>query len=262
MDKANSKNRIRIKLGANRGGLNMDRKERLALYEKLYFHEIDSREKLNARLQLPLALIVSFIGALAFMLQNLESKSVSITSVIFYFLLAFSGMALIAAVYFFVRSWYNNTYEFLPSAKYTDEYLNTLIKTYEPFERKDVLVEQYFSDYLYTYYIKCSSANTECNDRRSVYLHKTNTALICTAVLAFIAFIVFHFGDIDTSHAKKVAEVKIIAPVEIKGDPMSQKSNTEPPQSSQETPPPPPPPPPARLIREGVEVVKPVPPKK
>lgn len=40
------------------------------------------------------------------------------------------------------------------------------------------------------------------------------------------------------------------------------KGKTKLSQSSQETPPSPPEPPPPRLIREGVEVVKPVPPKK
>ena len=44
------------------------------LYEKLYFHEIEVREKLGGRLQTPMAIIVSLIGVLAFLIQNFDKE--------------------------------------------------------------------------------------------------------------------------------------------------------------------------------------------
>lgn len=240
----------------------MNEKDRYALYEKLYFHEIDSRERLNARLQTPLALIVSFIGALAFMLQNCAAKEISLLFILFWGFWGLCGLALLASVYFFVRSWYNNTYHFIPSAKNTEDYYKELLKTYESYDNGDKLVAQHFRDYLGRYFINCSSANTECNDRRSVYAHKTNTALIVTGVLALASFGAFQSEKL--SQERPVTEIKIVAPVEIKGDQMNTKppAPSKPAPSTQAPPPSPPPPPPPRLIREGVEVVKPQPPKK
>jgi hypothetical protein len=236
----------------------MDKKETFALYEKLYFHEIDSREKLNSRLQMPLALIVSFIGALAFMLQNFECEKFSGLSIIFLILLAGSTLCLVRAIWFFIRSWYGNTYSFLPSAKDTEQYHSTLVEMYKQYARGDQLAKSHFEDYIRRYYIDCSSANTECNDRRSVYVHKTNSALIATAVVAFLAFFTFYLGNFDKSRVKKPTEVTIVTPVEIIGDKMSEKKTPEPVKGANPPdPPPPPPPPPPRQIREGVEVVKP-----
>ena len=232
----------------------MEKKDVVALYEKLYFHEIDSREKLNSRLQTPLTLIVSFVGVLAFMLQNYGHQGFSLPAIAFLMLIALASIALTCAALFFVRSWYNNTYSFLPAAQDTESYRQTLIKLYEPYENGKQLASDYFSDYIMDYYVRYSSANTECNDRRSIYLHKTNGALIVTASIAFLAFLAFYFGGLDKANIKKAAEVSIVTPVTLNGGNMS----NEPPKKA-DPPPPPPPPPPPRQIREGIEVVKPKP---
>ncbi|MFZ5583914.1 MAG: hypothetical protein ACOZCK_14770 [Pseudomonadota bacterium] len=231
----------------------MEKKDVIAFYEKLYFHEIDSREKLNSRLQTPLTLIVSFVGVLAFMLQNYGHQGFSVASTAFLLLTVLSAMALIYAALFFVRSWYNNTYSFLPAAQDTENYRQSLIKLYEPYPNGAQLASDYFNNYLLDYYVRYSSANTECNDRRSIYLHKTNGALIATAAIAFLAFLAFYLGGLDKANIKKATEVSIVTPVTLNGGSMS----NDPPKKND--PPPPPPPPPPRLIREGVEIVKPKP---
>jgi magnesium-transporting ATPase (P-type) len=232
----------------------MEMKDVFQLYEKLYFHEIDSREKLNSRLQTPLTLIVSFVGVLAFLLQNYGHKGFSITSNLFFFLIFLSTVALTFAAVFFVKSWYNNTYSFLPSAQVSEDYRQTLIKLYEPYENGAQLASDYFSSYVMEYYIRYSSANTLCNDRRSIYLHKTNGALITTAAVAFLAFLAFFFGDLDKAHINKPTEISIVSPVTFIGGNMPDQPNSD--QLTKVAPPPPPPPPPPRQIREGVEVIK------
>lgn len=233
----------------------MEKKDVFQLYEKLYFHEIDSREKLNSRLQTPLTLIVLFVGVLAFLLQNYGHQGFSVAAILFSALVVLSVAALASAAFFFVKSWYNNTYSFLPSAQDTENYRQTLIKFYEPYENGEQLASEHFSDYLMSYYVRYSSANTECNDRRSIYLHKTNSALIVTAAIAFLAFLALFFGDLDKANIKKATEVSVVNPsVPIGGNMSNQPKNDQP---QKVILPPPPPPPPPRRIREGVEVVKP-----
>lgn len=232
------------------------------LYEKLYFHEIEVREKLGGRLQAPMAIIVSLVGLLGFLLQNLDKQqataAANLTLVFVVFLVA-CATALLCAGYFFIRSWYGNTYAFLPTAEDTENYRKILESTYAEYKGGDNLAEKNLNDYLCSYYIKCSTQNTRCNDQRSLNLHKTNSTLIVATLLAVFSYLPFYFGDLDRSKVNKPTEVNIVNPIEIKGALMTDKK----PEATKEvTPPPPPPPPPPRQIKEGVEILKPLQEKK
>lgn len=48
----------------------MNQEQLFAFYEKLYFQELERREKLSARLNVPLAILVAVIGFLSFMLNS------------------------------------------------------------------------------------------------------------------------------------------------------------------------------------------------
>ena len=230
------------------------------LYEKLYFHEIDVREKLSGRLQTPMAIIVSLVGVLTYLLQNFDNGHTGNSVVVFLSLFSLSSVMLVFAIYFFVRSWYGNTYAFLPSAEATEQYRQLLQKTYEQYKNGDALAETYLNDYLCTKYISCATQNTQCNDLRSLNLHKTNGSLIASTVLVAVTFLVFFMGDLGSTKGSKPTEVVIVKLVDVNGVIMADKK-PEPPKEVA-PPPPPPPPPPTRLIKEGVEIVKPQPEKK
>lgn len=229
-----------------------NRKDALQLYEKLYFHEADAREKLNARLQTPLALIISLSGVVAFLLQNYEHRGFTPSATLFALFLTAAVFALIATSFFFVRSWYNNTYSFLPSAKVTEGHRQLLIEMYKPYDGGDKLVTEYFQDALIQSYIDSSSANTVVNDKRSINIHKTNGALVITAAITFAAFLMFFFGGLQKGKAPEPPAAKVEITIKAEGVQMSND-----PKGKAANPPPPPPPPPLRQIREGVEVVPP-----
>ena len=169
-----------------------------ALYEKLYFHEIDAREKLSGRLQTPLVIIISMASFLAFMLQNHEVTIWNKASLPFIIFLAAGSIALIVSIYYFIRSWYGHAYSFLPSAQETESYQKLLSETYAGYENGDSLSKKYLDDYICNYLISCSSINTQCNDKRTLYLHKTNGWLIIVALLLFLSFLSSATGLTDT----------------------------------------------------------------
>ena len=206
-----------------------------------------------------MAIIVSLIGVLTYLLQNFDKEHSGASVTAFLFLFVLSSVILVIAVYFFVRSWYGNTYAFLPSAEETEKYRHLLQKTYEQYKDGDTLAETYLNDYLCTKYIACATQNTQCNDLRSLYLHKTNGALIASTILVAASYLIFFMGNLDKSKTGKLTEVVIVKPVEIKGVIVNDKK-PEPPKEV--NPPPPPLPPPSRLIKEGVEIVKPLQEKK
>ena len=221
------------------------------LYEKLYFHEIDAREHLSARVQVPLAITVSLIGVFAFMLLNFDKQMYGLTTFLFLFCLVLSMASLIASVFFLIRSWYGHTYSFLPSAAETEEYRQTLVSTYSDYDNGKDLTQGHLNDYLCNYFVECSTINTYCNDKRSLYLHKANGVLIITVFLAAISFLFFYFGGLGGMRHKNPIEVTIVQPVEIKEVYMADDKSSK--------PPPPPPPPPTRLIKEGVKIITPSP---
>lgn len=188
------------------------------LYEKLYFHEIDVREKLSGRLQILLVIIISLAGLLAFMLQNYEKTIWNKFSWPFILFLIAGSIALIVSVCYFVLSWHGHAYSFLPSAQETESYQQLLNKTYIEYENGEALSKKYLDDYICKYLITCSSINTQSNDKRALYLHKTNGWLIGVALLLLLSFICFYFGDLDKGHQSKVVKVNIESPVSVRID--------------------------------------------
>jgi len=193
----------------------MTYESQLALYEKLYFHEIEVRENLNGRLQLPMAVIVSLAGVLGYLIQNVDDEKFSITLTIFVIVIFLSAVSLLTSIFFFIRSWFNHTYAFLPSAIDTEKYRQLLVSTYSGFEDGEQLTNKYFQEYIQNSYINCSSQNTQCNDIRSLNLHKTNGTLIITTILVITSFSFFAIGKLDHSRNGKPTEIVITNPIEI-----------------------------------------------
>lgn len=176
------------------------------LYEKLYFQELDRREKLSARLNLPLAVLVAVIGFLSFMLDR-APRDIN-TIVHFFFWMCFLGACVASAVgaWFFRASWFGHSDKLLPTANATEEYRNELIRFYDEFEEKDALVEAGLMRYLYDYYMKFSSVNTTNNDARSYHLYQATYAITVAALLAFIAFVPYFL----TNHGESLSDKNTI----------------------------------------------------
>jgi thiosulfate reductase cytochrome b subunit len=251
----------------------MIKDELFKLYEKLYFHEIDIREKFNARLQVPLAILVAQVSFLGYMLQNaVHGRSVSLL-IAFWILYLLSCFSTGKAILDFFWSWYGYTFSFIPSAKETEQYHQQLIELYKEYDDTEKLVKNGIDQYLYKYYQECSSVNTENNDKKALRLHKSMSWVICAILLSFFAFIPYHFGGIDKNIIPK-SNSSAANTLSTQQNATNQKENHKsnpvfilPTKSPEEVkmseknkqPPPPPPPPPKRMIKEGVKVVTPPP---
>lgn len=191
----------------------MDEDALFKLYEKLYFHEIDIRERLNSRLQIPLTIIALLFGFLAYMLQNKCEGVGNNAEIVFWVLFSISICAVCSAIFFFILSWYSYKHKLLPSAISTDQYKNKLVEHYREHEVPEKLVKKYLKKYLYNYYRDFSSENTIINDRKSFYMHLTNMSLIFSIVLTFTTFIPYYFGSLDKSNLIEPVQVVIEQPV-------------------------------------------------
>lgn len=187
-------------------------------YEKLYFQEVDARDKLTSRLQLPLSLILAIIGAAVFLLQNFEHQSGVWTAarVLFVFFVVSGAVILVLAIKWFVNALYNNEYHFLPDSLKTAQYKQLLEETYKDYEGSDQLVAAALDKYVTEALVRNASINTQVNDRRSAFIHLCNGAIIAAAVLFAAAFFAFYFGDLDRSRIKTPTEVIVTKPIEAR----------------------------------------------
>lgn len=186
-------------------------------YEKLYFHEIEAREQMTTRLQIPLALLISIVGALGFMVQNLERGQTGAWAHVFFGLFLASTAFLTASGYHCIRSAWGHDYSMLPVASDWDDYHEQCVGTYAVYPNSRQLVWTAIQTGIHAKYVECASVNARINELRSYHYHMTIKYLIVAVVLGFFAFVSFYFGNLDKSSHNKATEVRLVAPIELKG---------------------------------------------
>lgn len=171
------------------------------LYEKLYFHEVDTREYLSNRAQIPLLVLLALASAYSLIFKSLFSYSQFPCIWLFYayiFVCVFSLVLLTTAAVYWSKALSGSEYHCLPKASETFHYRNSCIVYYEK-ECSEVTVEErlsYVDDamkaYLIDSMVSCSSHNTEINDRRSKKLYSCNRFLLWSA-LSISVCLITHF---------------------------------------------------------------------
>lgn len=175
-------------------------------YKELYFHEIDVREKLNSRIQIPLAIILSMIGGLSFMTPRLNIVVYDLFLIGYLVCFCLTCISLIIATLFLIRSFFGHEYSFLPTARDCEDYRILLGETYKGYENADELVEEHFEKFIVNEYVNSSTINTNCNDQRSLLLHFTNRFLIASILSIAVTFALFQAanwrGSLETEPIK------------------------------------------------------------
>lgn len=175
----------------------MSQEELLKLYEKLYFHELDSRDKLTSRLQLSLAVLTALVGALGYILLRLNLAAASPAAGVIFIVSYAIAVALVgSAGWHFIRALWNHSYECLPVATAIEDYRNELINTYKAFEDGAEDVSTHFQDFLGRYFRECASKNAEVNKIRADRLHDSLSFVVYSVVPILISVLSFALGGL------------------------------------------------------------------
>jgi hypothetical protein len=209
------------------------------LYEKIYFHEIDGRDKVAQRLQLPLVTFLALAGFIGHMLQNFQRSNEETAAIWFWSLLGLAVTGLAIAAIYFVRSVIGQTYSYLPDPDEWSKHHKECVVLYSDYSNADALVAAAIKKNIVATYIKCGTKNGAINAEKSSYVFKILRFLVATAIFTFAAYGVFFFGKLDKNLTRLVQKVEISNPVIFREDVMTNQK-----------PPPPPAPPPVREIRE------------
>lgn len=231
------------------------------LYKSQYEHEIERREKIDARLQIPFAVIVAIVGLCSYILKNAIWTIEGFWSLVFIILFSGAVIALGVSLWFFRCTWFGHTDKLLPTPNTLEEYREELKKFYDNNLNATKYVERHMENVLLSYYVEFSSANAKNNDVRSFNIYKTTVSLTISVFMSFFAFMVFHFNGLDRSSVEMQYSVKVLNIEELKkcGSSPARNSQEDSIVTKKESKPVPPPPPPPRNIKSSVDKSKPKP---
>lgn len=183
------------------------------LYEKIYFHEMEVREKLVGRVQINFALVATGFAVLSYMVRMLDFSRNHIVVGLFILSVLLSISLAGFCVYHLVKAFWGNEYKGIPTGQDIDNYREEMVvykSQIEVFNKEnpdapvsDVDVDARVYDYVYGKFRDCSSHNTKINDLRSAHIHDSFRWLL-RAVIPFVcASFFFIVGDLDVSSPRK-----------------------------------------------------------
>lgn len=175
--------------------------EEYKLYEKIYLAEAERKEKLMARLNLPLAMIVALLSFLSYLLSKAPSVETT-EGVIFWTAYFMAGIYLLVAMAHFSKAWRVRKDDLIiPTAEKLENYRKSLLDYYSG------NIAQANGQFMHTmmdYYIMGATRNATNNDNRSAQLDQFSKYVIYAVIASIIAFIPAYAA----SHNKETYDVR------------------------------------------------------
>ena len=139
----------------------MNRSELIKLYERLYFHELDRRDKISARQATPLGAMVGLVAIVAFLLNNKPNFSTQYLAASFWLLLAAAVICLVIGGWHFRNSWLAHGERHVATAAEIDNYFDKLEAHYSDQPNVSDLVDREFSQFLLDTYRRSATTNAQ-----------------------------------------------------------------------------------------------------
>lgn len=177
----------------------MNSDELFRFYERLYFYELEVREKINSRINIPLAIIISLFGFLGYQINNILTQYFSFWIKISGIIIAIALLTLIIGMYYIIRSWHGHEYKCLPYATDIENYKTDLLDYYRNEGEYDnnFLAMNDIREDIYDYYVRHSSMNALTNDKKAAFLYKSINCIIITTFLSFASYTIFTLSKLQ-----------------------------------------------------------------
>jgi len=220
----------------------MTKEKLFELYQKLYFHEFELREKLSTRIQINLAILLTISSALIYMTRVLDLNQPLPVVAGFAVSIVFSLVCLVPAARYIKEAFWGNEYKGIPTANDTEQlrqeaenYENEINIYYEDYPDFSFMKPEFSSrrelkDYLYDHYAKCSSHNAEVNMFRNQCIHESTRWIINSSLPLFFACTFFIGFDLDASSPRKsllIEDSGVNEPLHVVGKDMSAVNTQE-----------------------------------
>jgi hypothetical protein len=179
-----------------------------------YEFEIERKDALTNAMAVPVGVLTVLGGLLGFLSRDFSYRPAYL-SWIFVALLVIDALLFLVSVILLLCAYHGYAYSFLPTASELASYyeqLCTYLKQTKSQEEVDKVAEDraksQLDAMLIRRYTEAITVNSGNNDKKSAYLHRSNTFLIAALAAALIAVIPF---TIDSkTKQKEVQEVRIV----------------------------------------------------
>lgn len=161
--------------------------ERNEFYQKQYYFELDRKDKFISKLTFSSSLVTVLFGIVVYLLQLVKTAQPGVYGVILFVEILGLILSLGFAVYYLTRSHYKYTYQYLPKSVEIETYWKELVQYYNTYSTALGTAEETFNDFIIENYCTAIDTNTLCNNTRTTYFYKANTALIVTIICALFA---------------------------------------------------------------------------
>lgn len=190
----------------------VEKEEYLELQKSFYTQELEARDKISARLNIPLVLLISIASFFTYVAKNIDFSVEGVPTWVTC-LLVIAGLSSLftfaLATYAFISALggiKGHLYRFIPNAETVENYRNTLREFYKDYDSE--VYKNYFYDFLLCAYAEYTSKNAAVNDRRSRWLHHCSVFLTLSILPLVVFFLTFIFSGYNGE--KKVKENNVV----------------------------------------------------
>ena len=179
---------------------------RFEFYEKQYFHELASRDRMQTILQIPFAVVVSLVAILASFVKDYETSGNG-SALMFGGLLAINLAFLISACNIFLKCFHGDSYLSMPVLEDLSKHRQVLIdyfsttkgadEDYNPVEEAD----KEMSNIIEGYYVECSTFNAKVNTYRGDLWASLIPKIVFLAMSVTVTYVYFQVYELDKPSA-------------------------------------------------------------
>lgn len=164
--------------------------DRNDFYEKMYFHEIAERERLDDRFR-TLLVIVGIVFTIIGYLFNAVVTDTNPVPALFWLIYGISIVSFIACVSCYIKAWHSEHYTAFPILADIEVYIEHIREHYQQDNDErtaEQWTEQAFADYMRQSFIEHATFNSRANDSKRFWLYYGNSFVISAFIFAIMAF--------------------------------------------------------------------------
>lgn len=203
----------------------MSQEKLFDLYEKVYFSEIENKDKLHTRVQTIFSLIVIEVTVITYLAKNTSLDNNIPLSVLVIVLTIGSFLTVIYSCFRLQKAFWGNSFRYLPTPNDINKYHLELIKYEKTFinycneneieYKNEHNPDDKIQEYLARELMECTSWNIKKNEDRSSEIFESTKLFFVSLVPLLFAVIIFLSADLDSASPRKTAEPNyVIIPVE------------------------------------------------
>ena len=151
---------------------------------------MDRQDKIVASLALPIGVLTA-LGSLLGILVRGYSNEFLLLNWFFYPFVAGAALAFTTALYFVIRAYFGQTYEYLPRLRELHDYETGLVAYYRETGQDEATAKASaaaeFEEYLAGKIIEAGSVNAFNNDEKSAFRYRANWAVVAVLLLTILS---------------------------------------------------------------------------